>query len=61
MSLNTERQTSVPRPIIQWISDAWFLAKPYWISRDRYIAIALISGVVILNLLMVYLSVQFNS
>ena len=61
MPLNTDRQISEPRSIGQWITDAWFLAKPYWISRDKYRAIALISGVIILNLLMVYISVKFNS
>ena len=61
MSLNAERQTSEHRSISQWVSDAWFLAKPYWVSKDKYRAITLISAVIILNLLMVYINVQFNT
>src|SRR6185437_6453025 len=54
------RQTTLNRNPIIWAKDAWFLAKPYWNSSEKYKAIALITTVIRFNLLMVATSVVFN-
>lgn len=46
-------------PIV-WIKDAWHLARPYWKSNEKYKSMALISLVIIFNLLVVYMTVIFN-
>lgn len=50
---------SVRKPI-QWLRDSWHLARPYWTSEDKWRAIALVSIVIVFNLLTVYMSVLFN-
>jgi putative ATP-binding cassette transporter len=59
MNHKTEQSTFNRNPII-WAKDAWFLARPYWKGPDRYRATALITIVIILNLLTVGLSVAIN-
>ncbi|MDD3265558.1 MAG: ABC transporter ATP-binding protein/permease [Burkholderiales bacterium] len=48
------------RTLIQSFKDCWNLAKPYWASNEKWRAIALVSVVIILNLLTVYMSVLLN-
>ena len=48
------------REMRQSLSDAWRIAKPYWSSHERWIAWALLSVVVALNLAIVGLNVAFN-
>jgi vitamin B12/bleomycin/antimicrobial peptide transport system ATP-binding/permease protein len=55
-----KRQSTFNRNPIIWVKDAWFLARPYWQSPDRFKAITLIIVVIILNLLMVGASVAAN-
>ena len=45
---------------IRWIKDAYFLAMPYWRSRENLRSLLLIVLVVIFNLLIVYMTVLFN-
>jgi vitamin B12/bleomycin/antimicrobial peptide transport system ATP-binding/permease protein len=40
---------------------AWSLIKPYWVSEERWIALGLLTLVIALNMLLVYISVRFNS
>lgn len=54
------RQTTFNRSPVIWIKDAWFLAKPYWTSNDKYKATVLIVVVITFNLLMVAASVAIN-
>ncbi len=42
------------------LRDAWRLAKPYWVSQERWVAWVLLAVVVALNLAQVGLSVLFN-
>lgn len=42
------------------LSDTWRLAKPYWLSDDKWWAWGLLIGVVVLNLGSVYISVRIN-
>lgn len=60
MQRNKDKTTYNRKPI-QWLKDAWHLAKPYWVSEERYKAYALISAVIILNLAYVYITVLANS
>ena len=48
------------RKPLQWLHDAWHLARPYWQSEDKWRAIALVSIVIVFNLLTVYMAVLFN-
>jgi putative ATP-binding cassette transporter len=50
---------SIRKPI-QWLKDSWHLARPYWTSEEKWRAIALVSIVIVFNLLTVYMSVLFN-
>lgn len=49
------------RKAIDWIKDAWHLAKPYWTSDQKYKAYAQIIAVIALNLAYVYITVVANS
>lgn len=40
---------------------AWSLIKPYWVSEERWSALGLLGLVIALNMLLVYLNVQFNT
>ena len=42
------------------IKDAWNIAKPYWISKEKYKSLILIISVIILNLLTIYMTVKIN-
>jgi vitamin B12/bleomycin/antimicrobial peptide transport system ATP-binding/permease protein len=44
----------------QFFKDAWSLAKPYWTSEQRWLALGLLGAVIGLNLFQVFLSVKFN-
>lgn len=55
------KQHGIGRTPFVWIKDAWQLAKPYWTSEERYKSSALIGLVIIFNLLVVYMTVLFNS
>lgn len=59
MAKNIQQNTFNRNPIV-WLKDAWFLARPYWKSTDKYKATALISIVIILNLLTIGASVALN-
>lgn len=39
---------------------AWSLIKPYWVSEERWIAWGLLITIVVINLLVVWINVQFN-
>ena len=52
--------TSFKRNPFKWAKDAWYLARPYWTSEEKWRAIGLVTSVIILNLLTVYISVQIN-
>lgn len=54
------KQSTSNRSPITWIKDAWFLARPYWTSDQKYKSLGLISLVIIFNLLTVYMTVMFN-
>ena len=54
------KQSTYNRSPITWVKDFWFLARPYWQGSDKFKAIALITAVVILNLLMVGATVMIN-
>ncbi|MCE3268812.1 MAG: transporter ATP-binding protein [Burkholderiales bacterium] len=60
MDKKAKRQSTSNRSPLIWIKDAWFLARPYWTGPDKYKAIALITIVIIFNLLMVAVSVIVN-
>ncbi|MCC2644325.1 MAG: transporter ATP-binding protein [Burkholderiales bacterium] len=60
MDKKAKRQSTSNRSPLIWIKDAWFLARPYWTGPDKYKATALITVVIIFNLLMVATSVVFN-
>ncbi|MEN9947003.1 MAG: hypothetical protein RLZZ293_1389 [Pseudomonadota bacterium] len=45
---------------LAWLRNAWRLARPYWTSEEKWIALALLVIVISFNLLNVYMSVQFN-
>lgn len=53
-------KTVYNRKFIQWLKDAWHLAKPYWKSEEKYTASAKLAVVVVLNLTLVYVTVLFN-
>ena len=60
MPLNNSDVVTPRRNPIKWAKDAWHLARPYWTSEEKWRAIGLVTGVIILNLLTVYMSVLFN-
>ncbi len=43
-----------------FLRDLWALARPYWVSRERWTARGLLAAVVALNLGLVYLNVLFS-
>jgi len=45
---------------LDFVRDAWRLAKPYFVSEDRKWALGLLVAVIALNLLLVGLNVRFN-
>ena len=45
---------------LDFVRDAWRLAKPYFVSEDRKWAWGLLVAVIALNLLLVGLNVRFN-
>ena len=53
-------KTVYNRKFIQWLKDAWHLAKPYWKSEERYGAFAKLAAVIALNLAYVYITVVAN-
>lgn len=52
--------SSFKRNPFKWAKDAWYLARPYWTSEEKWLAIGLVVSVITLNLLTVYISVQVN-
>jgi putative ATP-binding cassette transporter len=44
----------------KWFSDAWYLAKPFWSSSEKYSALFWLSIVITFSLLEVYMSVWLN-
>lgn len=61
MLTNNNGRSGYNRKAIDWVKDAWHLAKPYWSSNRKYKALALISTVIMLNLAYVYITVVANS
>lgn len=53
-------QTTLNRNPKVWLTDAWGLAKPYWVSEHRNKSILLLILVILFNLLVVAMSVMFN-
>ncbi len=53
-------KTVYNRKFIQWLKDAWHLARPYWKSEERYTAYAKLAAVIALNLAYVYITVVAN-
>jgi len=41
--------------------DLWRIAKPYWVSEDRWAGLALLIAIILMNLALVYVSVRLNS
>jgi putative ATP-binding cassette transporter len=54
------KQSTFNRNPKTWLKDAWHLARPFWVSEQKYKALGLIGLVIIFNLLTVYMSVLFN-
>ncbi len=46
--------------LIICLKDSWYLAKPYWVSKDKYKAFILLLLAFALSLFEVYMAVQFN-
>ncbi len=46
---------------LPWLQNAIIIAKPYWQSSDKYIALTLIITIIILNITSVIMMVLFNS
>jgi vitamin B12/bleomycin/antimicrobial peptide transport system ATP-binding/permease protein len=40
--------------------DLWILAKPYWVSPDRWVGLTLLAAIIAMNLALVYVSVRLN-
>lgn len=53
--------TSVPVAPKSWYKRVWSLAKPFWVSEEKWPAIGLLVVIIALTLGIVYLSVQFNN
>ncbi|MDB5406842.1 MAG: Xenobiotic-transporting ATPase, partial [Rhodospirillales bacterium] len=43
------------------LRDAWRIAKPYWVSEERWAARGLLTTIVVLSLLLVWINVRLNS
>jgi vitamin B12/bleomycin/antimicrobial peptide transport system ATP-binding/permease protein len=43
------------------LRDAWRIAKPYWVSDERWVARFLLAAIVILSLLLVWINVRLNT
>jgi putative ATP-binding cassette transporter len=43
------------------LRDAWRIAKPYWVSEERWAARGLLTAIVTLSLLMVWINVRLNT
>ena len=41
--------------------DLWMVARPYWVSQDRWAGFALLVAIIAMNLALVYVSVRLNS
>jgi putative ATP-binding cassette transporter len=46
---------------INFLSEAWQIARPYWFSEERWTALALLAAVIVLNLAQVWINVRLNS
>lgn len=44
-----------------FLGKVWALSRPYWVSEERWIALALLVSVLALSLFQIYLSVQLNT
>jgi putative ATP-binding cassette transporter len=44
-----------------FVADVWTLTKPFWFSEEKWMARGLLGGIILLNLLGVYVDVLFNS
>lgn len=44
----------------KWLSDAWYLVKPFWTSHEKYMALFWLGIIIIFSLLEVYMSVWLN-
>ena len=53
-------QSTFNRNPITWIKDSWHLARPYWVSDQKYKSLGLLAIIIALNLLSVYMTVLFN-
>lgn len=53
--------TSVPVAPKSWYKRFWSLAKPFWVSEEKWPAIGLLVVIISLTLGVVYLNVQFNT
>ncbi len=59
--MQSNKQSVSNRKTIQWLKDAWHLAKPYWTSEEKWYGLGLITIVVFFNLLFVYMTVVSNN
>ncbi|MBV8653905.1 MAG: ABC transporter ATP-binding protein/permease [Alphaproteobacteria bacterium] len=46
---------------INYLREAWQIARPYWFSEERWIARGLLVAVIVLNLAQVWINVRLNS
>ncbi|MFN8770780.1 MAG: ABC transporter ATP-binding protein/permease [Neisseriaceae bacterium] len=57
---SSKQQTTINQKPLTWIKDCITLAKPFWISSEKYKAISLITIIIILNLAQVWITVILN-
>ncbi len=43
-----------------WLKDAWHLARPFWVSNQKYKSLGLLALVIIFNLLTIYMTILSN-
>jgi putative ATP-binding cassette transporter len=43
------------------LRDAWRIARPYWVSEERWVARGLLAAIVVLSLVMVWINVRLNT
>ena len=56
----TKKQSTFKNTSKTWLKDAWYLARPYWVSDQKYKSLGLLAIIITFNLLSVYMTVLFN-
>src|SRR6185436_2422767 len=63
MDTRIDAPTSAPAPLAShtsFLRNVWALARPYWFSEDRWKARALLTAIIVLNLIVVAFNVLFT-